>query len=72
MCGGEVLPQLHDVVAVAALQRGDLQGEGADDGAPGVRVDSGRSSSARATWSARRNAQIRSLHFGRDRDWLQS
>jgi hypothetical protein len=31
VCGGEVLSQLRDFVAVAAFQRGDLQGEGADD-----------------------------------------
>ena len=39
MCGGEVLSQLRDFVAVAALQRGGLQGEGADDRARGVWVD---------------------------------
>jgi len=39
VCGGEVLSQLRDFVAVAALQRGGLQGEGADDRARGVGVD---------------------------------
>jgi hypothetical protein len=39
VCGGEILSQLRDFVAVAALQRGDLQGERADDRARGVRVD---------------------------------
>jgi hypothetical protein len=39
VCGGEVLSQLGDFVAVAALQRGGLQGEGADDRARGVGVD---------------------------------
>ena len=37
MCGGEVLSQLRYFVAVVALQRGDLQGEGADDRASGRR-----------------------------------
>jgi hypothetical protein len=40
VCGGEILSQLRDFVAVAALQRGDLQGERADDRARGVGVDS--------------------------------
>ena len=39
MCGGEVMSQLREFVAVAPLERGDLQGEGADDRAWGVRVD---------------------------------
>jgi hypothetical protein len=39
VCGGELLSQLRDFVAVAALQRGGLQGEGADDRARGVGVD---------------------------------
>jgi hypothetical protein len=45
--GGEVLLQLREFVAVVALQRGDLQGEGADDGARGVRVG-GRGREGRA------------------------
>ena len=39
MRGGEIVSQLREFVAVAALQRGDLHREGADDGARGVGVD---------------------------------
>ena len=39
VCGGEVLSQLREFVAVAALQRGDLHCEGADDRGRGVGVD---------------------------------
>jgi len=39
VCGGEIVSELRDFVAVVALERGDLKGEGADDRAWGVWVD---------------------------------